>query len=146
MVNQYKPREGSIITKEQAQQFGERISNLIQGTGKVTTTEVLNDAKKQSSPLHNWFEWDNTKAAEQYRKDQARYLLRNIVEVVIIEGVRTPARSFFGVQSTSKQEGYYVTVKDATTKTDYRKELLDKVIVHLENTTTLMRLFKQYEK
>ncbi|MAG77182.1 MAG: hypothetical protein CL811_10540 [Colwelliaceae bacterium] len=145
MAKKYNPRKGCHLSKEQAQRYGSRIAELMK-TGKVTASDVLTDAKRRSSPLNGFFEWDDSVAGEKYRSKQATYLLTNIVEVVEVEGVRTPVRSFFSVNQEPRKEGVYVTVKEATTKPKYRTELLERIITHLENTTSLMKLFQYYEK
>ncbi len=146
-MKKYKSREGSVLNKEQAQRYGSRIEELMnQKKGKLLATDVLSDARKKKSPLNDFFEWDDTQAAISHRLNQARYLLRNIVEVVVLEGVKTEQRSFFCVKHTPHQEGTYITLKSATTKVGYRKELLQRIINHLENTTQLLKLFQSFEK
>ena len=44
--------------------------------GKVTPALVVLAARPDESPLHQYFEWDDTKAGEKYREMQARTLLR----------------------------------------------------------------------
>lgn len=46
--------------------------------GKISPEIVLADAKRKSSPLHGFFCWDNTRAAEQYRLIQASCLIRRV--------------------------------------------------------------------
>jgi len=79
----YKPAKGSSLTEEQAQRYGERIEVIIEGQdGNITPDDVVSDAKDKASPLHDFFEWNNARAANLYRTDQARYLLRSIHVVV----------------------------------------------------------------
>jgi hypothetical protein len=52
--------------------------------GELRPADVVKEAKRRQSPLHPYFEWDNTKAAQQYRLEQARDLIRS-VEVVIVD-------------------------------------------------------------
>jgi hypothetical protein len=54
--------------------------------GELTAESVLEEAKNVSSPLHALFEWDNTKAAEQWRLQQARVIV-NYVKVKVGEKV-----------------------------------------------------------
>lgn len=49
--------------------------------GELTPVDVLADAKNPNSPLHSYFEWDDTAAAEQHRLNQARGLIRAVVAV-----------------------------------------------------------------
>lgn len=46
--------------------------------GRVTPKAVVAAAYDDASPLHPHFEWDDTVAANQYRLDQARTLIRAI--------------------------------------------------------------------
>jgi hypothetical protein len=39
---------------------------------------VIEEAKSRSSPLHDAFEWDDKMAAAEYRKQQARWLIRSV--------------------------------------------------------------------
>jgi len=144
-MKKYQSRKGSHLSDEQAKIFGPRIAELMADRGgKLTPIELLEDARKKESPYHDFFDWDNDSAAEKFRIHQARYLLSNIVEIVIIEKKPSLQRAFFNVTDETNPTGkVYVTVKTAIKVDSYRTELLNKIIQHLENTTTLMKLFKQ---
>lgn len=65
----------------------------LENQGRLKPEDVVNEAKKPSSPLHDYFEWDDEKAANEHRLEQARQLIRS-VRVVISEQnveVRVPA-------------------------------------------------------
>jgi hypothetical protein len=49
--------------------------------GELTPKDVLDDARNNNSPLHSFFEWDEGAAAEQYRLQQARGLIRSVVAI-----------------------------------------------------------------
>lgn len=49
--------------------------------GELTPADVLKDARNPNSPLHSFFEWDDGEAAEQYRLQQARGLIRSVVAI-----------------------------------------------------------------
>tara|TARA_Y100000310_G_scaffold187429_1_gene187465 strand:- start:510 stop:944 length:435 start_codon:yes stop_codon:yes gene_type:complete len=141
-MKKYKSRKGSRIPEEKAQIYGERLELIKkQKGGKFKPADVVDDARKKSSPLHNHFEWDDNEASKQYRLQQARYLVSCIVEVMVIEGVQSEQRSFFSVKNGGGKS-VYVNVETALETPDYRTQLLNKIINHLENTTTLMKLFK----
>jgi len=48
--------------------------------GKLTAQAVVDAARDESHPLHGYFEWDDSKAAHQYRLHQARALIRVVVQ------------------------------------------------------------------
>lgn len=52
-----------------------------QTKGELTPQDVLADAKNHNSPLHSFFEWDDGEAAEQFRLQQARGLIRSVVAI-----------------------------------------------------------------
>ena len=51
--------------------------------GELTPEDVLADAKHNNSPLHSFFEWDEGAAAQQYRLQQARGLIRAVVAIYV---------------------------------------------------------------
>lgn len=53
--------------------------------GELTPADVVADAKNHNSPLHSFFEWDDGEAAEQWRLQQARGLIRAVVAVYVDE-------------------------------------------------------------
>ncbi|WP_103173783.1 hypothetical protein [Paracoccus sp. SY] len=54
-----------------------------QQKGELTPKDVLDDARNPNSPLHSFFEWSDSEAAEQYRLQQARGLIRAVVAVYV---------------------------------------------------------------
>lgn len=49
--------------------------------GELTPRDVVDDARNPNSPLHSFFEWDDSAAAEEHRLGQARGLIRAVVAV-----------------------------------------------------------------
>ncbi len=80
---QYEKRKGFRI-KGDAEKIGRRLNKLEKSDGSLTPALIVKDARNPKSPLHNEFEWDDSKAAQQYRLEQARYITRAI-ECTIIE-------------------------------------------------------------
>ena len=46
--------------------------------GLLRPADVVEAARDPESPLHSHFEWDDTEAAEKWREEQARQLIRNV--------------------------------------------------------------------
>lgn len=107
----------------------EILKQLADQHGSITPELVLDYAKPKDSPLHQFFQWDNTKAAEEYRLVQARQLIRRIkVEYVTEETKTVTVRAFHCVVPTSDDDqpslrGIYVPIESAIS--DYRSQLLD---------------------
>lgn len=61
-----------------------RLRELEQATGRLTPADVVADARDPASPLHGYFEWDDSVAGEKYREHQARALIRSVkVEIMV---------------------------------------------------------------
>lgn len=52
-----------------------------QAKGELTPKDVVDDARNHNSPLHSFFEWNDGDAAEQWRLQQARGLIRSVVAI-----------------------------------------------------------------
>lgn len=73
----YSRKTGARISNEAVDTLGAAIDDLIQ-QGTATPEALVDLARDPTSAIHAYFEWDDTKAAEQYRRVQARYYLRSI--------------------------------------------------------------------
>lgn len=67
----YKAREGSHINDNDAKVIGGFLAKKF-GEEPVTPEQVVASARSSKSPIHGYFEWDDTVAAGAYRRVQAR--------------------------------------------------------------------------
>ena len=76
-----------------AEQVSKAVKAAIQAIenrqGRLDPQSVVAAARNKKSPLHKQFEWDDTKAAEKYRLEQARELIRLVRVEVVLGGVNT---------------------------------------------------------
>jgi len=92
---------------------GEQLEALRQQRGGLTAVVVVAAAKPAASPLHAAFEWDNNLAANHYREEQARHLLRSVV--VLTSASEEPTRAFVivsGAADTDRYESISVVMAD----------------------------------
>ncbi len=90
----------------------EAVKELEDRQGRLFPSEVLNAARDENSPLHDFFEWDDSAAAEAYRLDQARELIRRIkIEVVFDECKLKVVKYMHDVDLSETQQGYIQTLK-----------------------------------
>ena len=77
----YKFRNASEPT-EMAGEIGNDLLSIKEANGGMLyACDVVNSARDESSPLHPFFEWDDSLAAEQHRLGQARKLITSVVVV-----------------------------------------------------------------
>jgi hypothetical protein len=111
-----------------AQKIGEHIDALIdQSHEHVGADEILADARKASSPTHRAFEWDESEAAEKYRRRQARGLVNQLV--VAKHGKATKTRAFVYV-SHPEHEGkhVYLNVRSAMGRPEFREQVIQQAV------------------
>lgn len=73
----FKARKGTRnISNKKAQIYGEELYSLAEiAKGKLTPQFVVKSARRKKSSLHDYFTWDDTEAAKEYRIYQARQLM-----------------------------------------------------------------------
>lgn len=92
--------------------------------GILTAEAVVEAARPARSPLHSHFEWDNTKAAGQYRIWQARQMLRVVVEYLPGKSDRVE-RVFVNLTPDQMEDGGgYRPLVTVLSDTDMRSQLL----------------------
>jgi len=74
----FDKREGSRMKREQAERYGQELLRLASKGVALTPQNVLREAEHPGSPLHDYFDWDNTEAAESWRRWQARQMCNSI--------------------------------------------------------------------
>lgn len=64
---------------------------------ELTADVVIEKATPEGSPLHSYFEWDNTIAAHKYRKVQANRYIRRLEVVIDVGGNHVQTKSFVSI-------------------------------------------------
>jgi len=112
----YRAVYGAPLTDAQAERYGRELDRLIaeKPEKSIKPDEVVEAAKLTTSPLHEWFTWDDKKAANGFRHDEAKALLRYIitevrtaeevsVEVRVFDSIKTPSGpAYASIQTTIK--------------------------------------------
>lgn len=91
--------------------------------GELTPRDVVEDARNPTSPLHSFFEWDDSEAAEQYRLQQARGLIRSVVAIYTrpdLPAIRT--KMFVHIPEPGAQ--HYREASHVMSRADTRKAVL----------------------
>lgn len=94
------------------------------GGGVLQPESVVEAARPADSPLHSRFEWNNSKAAQEYRIWQARMLIRVTVQVLDAKSGKTD-RVFVSLKSDRYEErGGYRALVSVLSDEDLRRQLL----------------------
>lgn len=94
-----------------------RLSQLTKlNKGTLTPKAVVEDARDPDSPLHEHFDWDDTSAAERYREEQARGLIRQVKVVIEVDEVVMRVPAYVHDPDLEPGEAGYVTTAKLRTK------------------------------
>ena len=97
----------------------------IQGKhGMLTAEGVLKEAKKKRHPLHNHFDWDNTKAAKRWRVHQANMLISQAT-VTLTEHETKTVHAFVSIKTEEGRQ--FVHTVDAIND----KQILFQIFIQL---------------
>ena len=134
----YTARKGSHLTDAEAQVCGPHLDKLTEkNNGMITAEIVLENAKKKTSVLHDYFEWDDTAAALQHRLQQARGILNSIKVVVVRDNEQEETVRAFHVvtiknEKTQTNERGYTTIERVANDVDLRRQVLGQALKELE--------------
>jgi hypothetical protein len=94
----------------------EHLTGLYERLGELTAESVVAAASSPASPLHSFFEWDDSVAAREYRKVQARALIRRVT--VVIDDRTLRAFPFI------KSERSFAPIKAAMENVNWMEEIV----------------------
>lgn len=108
----YEWREHSRLAGD-PQRVGEALADLDEKHGGLTPSVVVQKATSKRSPLHGYFEWNDGIAAQRYREDQARLLIRSVrVVSEDAESSKRPAYVHVGYGNESNYQRPELVVQD----------------------------------
>lgn len=129
MVYQWKP---NVSVPVAAQIVGEELERIrVRHNSRLTQEDVVAEARDDASPLHPAFEWDDAKAGEQWRLEQASYLIRSIVVAVEANETKAPVRAFVNVERDTDRS--YTSVAHAMSDAELRAQIIAKALKELKS-------------
>lgn len=142
MIYEWKKGFRANVPAEVAGRECERLAKEHRLTGR----DLVEESRPEDAPLHRYFEWDDTKAAELYRERQGRDLIAHIVlvqeekEEESKEPVPVRVRAFHNVDETAE----YHPIQQVLTNEDLHQKLLESarkdMIIFREKYKTLVEL------
>lgn len=125
----YKWKTGSKAALP-AQLVGDELERIrVRHNGRLESEMVVDAAREETSPLHPAFEWNDRRAAEKFRVEQAKYLIRSIEVVVVDQPEAQPIRAFVSV--VRDEDRSYTSVSHAMADPDLRQQVLSGALKEL---------------
>ena len=111
-----------------AQKAGEELERIERKHGVVTPRNVLEESRPGKAILHDLFEWNDSRAAERFRLEQAQEIIGNIAVVHVVQDApRTPVRAFMNIIPNDQERGY-VSIVRVLTNQEYTRQLLEEAL------------------
>jgi len=134
---QYTWKNGAVQLRKlrlDAQVIGEEIERLRVTNGKHFDNRLVVDAARDpKSPLHRAFDWDDVKAGERWRLQQAAYLIRS-VEVCIVtpEQEERVTRAFVSTSNNQEPRAkHFTSTEYAMSDPELRGEVIRQALREL---------------
>lgn len=121
----YKSKEELGITRERNSVVVDReLNKIIERHGHVTPELIVDEAAKESHPLHSLFIWDDAEAARQHRIARAYDLMiRSGIQSVLTAAPEQP--KIIGIGSSMATVRRLLPAQYGTKKFKYRQDVLD---------------------
>lgn len=128
------------LSNEQKRQI---LDDIQRRRGALRPRDVVEEARDPSHPLHDHFEWDDARAGQMYREQQARELLQTVyvrlrqgeVQLTVPNYVRDP-------RAPATEQGYVSVVKIRTE----RELAADAIRAEFERARSAMRRARDLAK
>jgi len=125
------------------------IEDIKKKRGGITAQLLVIEAGRKKSPLHDCFEWDDTKASVQWRIEQGRKLLMELVVAVIEDEDEEPVyvRCFISPLEVEKKGGTsYLTIKEICSDEELNAAYLRQLKMEMNSFVTKIENYAYYRK
>ena len=89
-----------------------KVMQKLADAGQLNASNLVKVSRPKNAPLHDDFEWDDTKAAESWRKQQGRCMINSLIIIPEEKDEKAesgPVRAFFKVKPLSHESVYEST-------------------------------------
>lgn len=135
----YTIRSGAPFKQEEAPEIAQALMDILAAHGgKLTAHAVVEAAEQEDHPLHQYFEWDDARAAKRYRLQQARQLIKAVQYKVKAGKVEIDTAAFVRIfnadqlPQASPGPGY-VPLPVAVEVVDFKEQMLARALQELNS-------------
>jgi hypothetical protein len=141
-LHKFYSSETHIFSDNDAKVIGPELIKIEENNNGLILPElVVEVAKESKSPLHKYFEWDNKKAATNWRKNQARQMISTIHVEIKSQGETKPKRVRLFYSVNTKGGRAYVRLGTVMKNVEYIQQIRDNLIHELHRTEDLLHVF-----
>lgn len=138
------------LNKKQAAAAAKVLDEIVSERGHIKPAYVVEAARPASSPIHSLFTWDNTKAAEKWREEEARSLIRSIRVVRDDVSLRSQPviRRYISCAAVEGEGAFdgdaYLSADQIANDDDYRDQALQAALQELQVWQTKYEGLKEF--
>lgn len=110
--------------------------------GLLRVEDVLEEARDENSILHSHFEWDDSEAAEKYRRSQARALIQRC-QIKMVDSEPVVIRAFVSLPTDRENGGGYRLTTEVMSNQSLKEELLRDIQYTIQRWTKKLHLLDQ---
>lgn len=134
----------SIVDKE--------FEKIKKAEGNLSPRLIVEKAKDKNSPLHKYFEWNDSKAGEGYRLWQARMLINRIT--ITISGEQVPKYENCSITIREVNEDGdreevvikgYKTYQEIKSSEEYKQEILLRALREIESWKSTYDRYSEFK-
>jgi len=131
--------------KRDMKKISEEIIKIAENKG-LTAENVVESARNKESPLHRFFEWNDTLAAEEWRLQQARVLIHTIKIKITMDGDSKMIRAFENIKVTIDGDSFreYKPTIEILSNLGYRQQMIIKALGEVKYWQEKYALFKEF--
>ena len=123
----FRQNHGLKLSGLTAQVVGETLADIEHRHGVIDPHDVVDESRPEDAPLHPVFEWRDEVAAEYWRIEQARRVVRS-VEFVVDRQPESNQIAYVNIQS----QGGYVSAATVRSQPDLYEEAMQSYRSRLE--------------
>lgn len=142
-TKQYQFKIKSLAKNIDVEKAVVEITRIQDKYGTITPENLVEAARSKKSILHAAFEWDDNKAAEHYRLQQARNFINNIEVIIVSDGEERniPVYEIVTVEDTGRQYKHIDTLTY-----DEIEQVKQTTLSVLKQLTEKLKIYKEFEK
>lgn len=126
---------------------GKTLAAIAKEQGNIQPQIVVDQSRPKDAPLHPYFEWNNAKAGEMYRLDQASKLIR-CVRIVKSETHGEPVlrRPFIHIAGERGEPSTYYPAATVMSRDDLRARAIGDAIAFLNRAKERLKEYRELEE
>lgn len=102
----------------------EQLQSIYDRHSQLTPALVVDEARNDSHPLHDRFEWDDAAAGESWRREQAHQLIRSVRIVYREADDKNPEQSVRAFHAVRSEKGHVYEPVDKVTTDPFTAQLV----------------------